>query len=195
MHINAWNHDLLSPRAYEIDHIADHVALVTLDDSVLLGNVDQCSELGLSHNGTGIRVDSAEQEQHAGNGIHDENYRGQDRHEHTDHAGIPESDPLRVCGGHVLRGDLSENEDQKRQHTGDDSDRRAPEQADCQNCRQGGRRDIDNVIPDQDRGQHFCAAVCDVEDRLRSAVPFVRKSSDADQIDGRERSLSAGKES
>ena len=195
MHINAGDHDLLRPRAYEIDHIADHMALVTFDDAVLLGYVDQCAELCLCHDRTGVRVDSAEHQHHAGNCIYDKNDRGQDRHEQTDHAGIPEGDPLRIRGGHVLGRDLSENEDQKRQDAGDDPDRRISEKTDRQDRRQGGRRDIDYIVSDQDRGQHFCSAVRNIQYCFCPAVPFLRKSSDTDQVDGGERSLSAGKES
>ena len=73
-----------------------------------------------------------------------------------------------------LRDDLAEEQYQNRQDTGSEADGQAAEQICSQYGCQRGSGDVDDVVSDQDRGQHLAVVFQDFQYHVGAFVAFLR---------------------
>lgn len=69
--------------------------------------------------------------------IDNKDYRSQNHHQHMDDTCIGKRDFFRIQRGHSLWRDLTEYQDQQRQHAGGYANRRIAKHAQGQGCHQG----------------------------------------------------------
>ena len=84
-----------------------------------------------------VGVYTQKEENSHGQLIDNEDYRSQNHHQHMDGTCISKRDFLRIQRGHSLWRDLTEYQDQQRQHAGGYANRRIAKHAQGQGCHQG----------------------------------------------------------
>ena len=188
-HVDAGNHNFPRDRVLQIDHIVDHVLFIPFDDAVLLGGIHQRAELGLGHGRLRVRIDAEETDHAPSHLLHDEDHRCEQTHQNENDAAEGEGKPLRVDGSEILRGDLAENDHEHGENSGRGRDGGVSEKTDCQRGGKRGRRDIDDVVADQDGGEHLRAVVRDAENGFGPPVSLLGQRLHPDAVDGGEGGL------
>ena len=99
----------------------------------------------------------------------------QNEHQRADGRRVLHGDLLRADPRNVFRRDFTEQDDQDRQDRGPDRDKTGTEIPDNQGCGQRRRGQIDNIVADQDRGEHFAVLIKDRKNQSGTPVSFVGK--------------------
>ena len=181
--MDSWHHDILGCGISKIKHIVDHFFLIGFNDTVLVADIHNGTKLFLSHGlACRIRIYTHQAHHTSGEEIDDKNHRCHDGHKEFKDRDIAKSKPLCIDGCIVLRGDLTEDQDQNSKDHGYNADHIAAKTVRKCGCK-GRSRNVHNVVSDKNRTEKLgCLVLKNIESHGCPLVSFVCKRAETDLV-------------